>query len=338
METKRFGPKQKFKLDEPLDTWLTYGLCDFAVPEAVGSSARVFSLNYPPFSGEFANHPAIKIMRHDKTEYALPLFRSEITILDLLKDLPGITPMIGLGYMQVTKGDWPGEISPLTTSQKELASASKLAGTVDLYNIDETHQFLAELDTRISENWLAFIVFPRRWEDNLYLRCDAGYTRGDYNRTLPVNIALEAAIQICKILQSAHDKGIVYLDHKALHYYWNQPRQQVYVLDWNIGRQITNGNSKDVYEFDVLQFSSRALHHFLTGRQATGSVKVGPNNPEEITNAPHQYEPIWTYDDQKRLTQDEMDVLGQAIQGYYKTPSALAEDLRTLYNQRQSQA
>ena len=338
METKKFGPDKKFKLAEPLDTWLSYGLRDFSVPEAVGSSARVFSLNFPPLTGDFADYPAIKIMRQDKTDYALPLFRSEITILDILQDVTGITPMIGLGYMQVSDGVWPDEIAPLTVSQKEQASASNLVGTVDLYSMDETHQFLAELDTRISENWLAFIVLPYRWEDNLYLRCDAGYSRGDNNRTLPVSIALQAALQICEILQTAHEKGIVYLDHKALHYYWNQPRQQVYVLDWNIGRQIINGNAPDVYEFDVLQFSARALHHFMTGRQAAGSVKVGPNNPEEITNAPHKYEPIWTYDDQKRLTQDEMEVLGQAIQGYYKTPSALAEDLQTLYNQRQSQA
>ena len=124
---------------------------------------------------------------------------------------------------------------------------------------------------------------------------------------------------------------------KLLHYYWNDPRQQVFVLDWNIGRLITNNNSEEVYAFDVLQFSARALHHLLTGRQAPGSVNVGPNRPEDIQNAPEQYEPVWTYDDQKRLTQDELDVLGQAIQGKYTTAAGLAQDLQSLYNQRQSQ-
>jgi hypothetical protein len=65
---------------------------------------------------------------------------------------------------------------------------------------------------------------------------------------------------------------------------------------------------------------------------------VGPNKPEEIINAPQKYEPIWTYDDQKRLNEDEMEVLGKAIQGGYKKPSELAKDLQSLYNQRQSQA
>jgi len=338
METIKFGPKKKFKLTEPLDTWLSLGLRDFAVPEAVGSSARVFSLDYPPLTGDYADYPAIKIMRPDKKDYALPLFKNEISILDKMKDVTGITPIIALGYMQVTEGGWPAEIAPLTTSQKKQASAAHLAGIVDLFEMDETQSFLSEMDTRAAEDWLAFIVLPRRWEDNLYLRCDAGYTRGEYNRIFPISDALQAAIQISSILQEAHDKGIVYLDHKALHYYWNQPRQQVFVLDWNIGRQVTNGGSEEVFEFDLLQFSARALHHFMAGRQAPGSVKVGPNKPEEISNAPHKYEPIWTYDDQKRLTDDEMEFLGQAIQGGYKTPSKLAEDLQSLYNQRQSQA
>jgi hypothetical protein len=109
-------------------------------------------------------------------------------------------------------------------------------------------------------------------------------------------------------------------------------------MDWNIGREITNGNSEDSFTFDLIQFSARALHHLLTGRQAPGSLNVGPNRPEDIQNAPEIYEPIWTYDDQKRLTQDELDVLGAAIQGQYKTASGLAKDLQSLYNQRQSQA
>jgi len=110
------------------------------------------------------------------------------------------------------------------------------------------------------------------------------------------------------------------------------------VLDWNIGRIIGNGNADEAYAFDVLQFSARAFHHLLTGRQAPGSVKVGPNKPEDIQNAPEKYDPIWTYDDQKRLTDDELDVLSSAIQGQYQTFRALAKDLQSLYNSRQSQS
>lgn len=338
MEKINFGPDQSMTITEPLDTWLSAGLRDYAVPEAVGSSARVFNLQYAPLSGEYGDTPAIKIMRPDNKQYALPLFRSEVEILDQMQAVPGVTPMLGLGFLKVTEGRWPGDIAPLSTSLVSQASAAELAGEADLFAPAESDLFLSELHGRVAKDWLAFIILPRRWEDNLYLRCDAGYTRGEFHRTYPVSDALQAAIQICDILQQAHAKNIIYLDHKILHYYWNQPRQQVYVLDWNIGRTVTNGNSQEVFAFDILQFSARALHHLLTGRQAPGSVKVGPNKPEDIQNAPEKYEPVWTYDDQKRLTLDEMDVLGKAIQGHYQTAEELSDQLQSLNNQRQSLA
>jgi hypothetical protein len=336
METKKFGPDKSMKLTQPLDTWLTAGLRDFAVPEAAGSSARVFRLEYPPLAGDYADYPAIKVMRPDKTQYALPLFKNEVQILDAMQDVPGITPLLGLGFMQVSEGTWPGEIAPLTTSLEAKASAAQLQGVVDLYAPDETQAFLSEVDARVAQGWLALIILPRRWEDNLYLRCDAGYTRGEFQRTFSVENALNAAWQICQIIQAAHQRRIVYLDHKVLHYYWNEPRQQVFALDWNIGRQVANGNNQEVFEFDVLQFSARALHHLLTGRQAPGSVNVGPNKPEDIQNAPGQYEPVWTYDDHKRLTAEEMDLLGRAIQGEYKSAETLASDLQSLYDHRRA--
>ena len=337
METLNFGPNEKMKLNDPLDTWLSAGLRDFAVPEAAGSSARVFSVDYPPLNGDYANFSALKVMRPDKTRYALPLFENEIRILAALTGVPGITPMQAVGFLKMTDGEWPGEIAPLTTSLRTLASASHLRGTIDLYRLDEVEAFLSELQARVAEGWLAAIFLERRWEDNLYLRCDSGYTRGEFHRSFTVLEALKAAVQICEIIAQAHKRNIVYLDHKVLHYFWNEPRQQVYILDWNIGRQIANGNSEEVYAFDVIQFAARAFHHLMTGRQAPGSVNVGPNQPEDIHNAPEKYDPIWTYDDQKRLTEDELTVLGQAIQGSYATIQALAQDLQTLYNQRQSQ-
>jgi serine/threonine protein kinase len=336
METIKFGPGQKMQLTEPLDTWLSAGLRDFAVPEAIGSSARVFRLKYPNLAGAYADNPAIKIMRPDKTSYALPLFENEARILDRVKDIPGVTGLLGLGFLQVESGQWPDEIAPLTKSLEEKASAAQISGNAEFFTPDEVPDFLEQLENRVSAGWLAFLVLPHRWEDNLYLRCDSGYTRGDFHRTFPIINALEAAFQISQILQAAHDRKVVYLDHKVLHYYWNEPRQQVFILDWNIGRLINNENSAEVYEFDVLQFSARALHHLLTGRQAPGSVKIGPNRPEDIQNAPHHYDPIWTYDDQKRLSQNELDFLTRAIQGQHQTAKDLGEDLKKLIEQRGS--
>ena len=338
METINFGPDQKMTFNEPLDTWLSAGMRDYAVPEAAGSSARVFSLDYPPLTGDYADYPVIKIMRPDRIKYAQPLFENEIKILDRLKHTPGITPMLGLGFFNVSDGLWPEEIAPLSSSLMKKASAAQIAGTADLVPPDQAADYLSEMNRRIDEGWLCGIILPRRWEDNLYLRCDAGYTKGDYFRSFPVKMALQVAAQILQMMQIAHENHIIYLDHKVLHYFWNDPRQQVFVLDWNIGRQLSNGNSEDVFKFDVLQFGARALHHLMTGRQAQGSVNVGPNKPEDIQNAPDRYDPIWTYDDQERLNQDEIDFLSEVIQGHYATAAEMEKDLQTLLNQRLAQA
>jgi hypothetical protein len=338
METINFGPNEDMILREPLDTWLSAGMRDYAVPEAAGSSARVFSVNFTLLNGEYADYPVVKIMRPDRTLYARPLFENEVKILAKLGQNTGMTPLLGTGFFQVSEGRWPDEIAPLSSNLLQEASASHLTGTVDFFSPNEVDLFLSELDSRVEEGQLAAIFMPRRWEDNLYLRCDAGYTRGEYIRTFPVRLALHAAMQICQIIQTAHENEIVYLDHKALHYYWNDPRQQVFALDWNIGRLVTNGNVQDIYKFDILQFCARALHHLMTGRQAQGSVNVGPNKPEEIQNAPKKYEPIWTFDDHERLTQEEIDFLSNAIQGQYETIPELLNDLQTLHKLRLSES
>jgi hypothetical protein len=46
---------------------------------------------------------------------------------------------------------------------------------------------------------------------------------------------LDISIQICDILSQAHQRGATFLDHKLLHYYWNEYRQKVIMIDWNIG-------------------------------------------------------------------------------------------------------
>ena len=44
MISLNLGTNNGLYLDEPLDTWLTASQHDYAVPEAAGSSARVFLL------------------------------------------------------------------------------------------------------------------------------------------------------------------------------------------------------------------------------------------------------------------------------------------------------
>ena len=146
---------------------------------------------------------------------------------------------------------------------------------------------------------------------------------------------LDISIQICGMLEQAHAKGAIYLDHKLLHYYWNEYRQKVIMLDWNIGHWLPQTFSPEVQHSDLVQFSSRALHHIFTGRQAPGSVAVGPNRPEDIANAPTHYKASYSFDVQNRLNADEMSFLESALDGLFQTPTEMKEKLMYLYNKRQ---
>ena len=88
VEEGQLSPDGVISLCEPLDAWM---------PEARGSSARVVSgsLLCP---GDQRREAAVKLMRMDKVNYALPLFREEVRILTLMQDVPGVTHMLECGF------------------------------------------------------------------------------------------------------------------------------------------------------------------------------------------------------------------------------------------------
>lgn len=323
-------------LGEPLDTWLTAGQQDYAIPEAAGSSARVFLLKNAIGRSPYRRDPAFKVMRHDKIAYARPLFLEELNILAGLHGLDGLTPMLQAGYLKLTNGSgWPSEIAPLSKQMEEQGAASKITGRLAVFEPDEITDVLDQFEERLADDWLPFLILERRWEDNLYLVCDAGYTRGNFVRNLSMKQVLDIATQICGMLETAHSQGATYLDHKLLHYYWNDFRQKVIMIDWNIGHWLPGRFSPEVQQADLVQFSSRALHHIFTGRQAPGTVAVGPNRPEDIANAPTRYKASYSFDVQNRLNADEMRFLEKALDGGFSSAGEMKETLQSLQKKRQ---
>jgi hypothetical protein len=334
MITIKLGLEKEYYLGEPLDTWLSAGLHDYPVPEASGSSARVFNLKAIG-ANKLYDNMAFKVMRHDKIAYASPLFIEELKILSNLPTSNILTPMLGSGFIKVdSHAKWPEEIAPLSKSLVNTASASALDGECLIYSPNETENVLNTFSQYVSDGWLPFILLEKRWEDNLYLLCDAGYTRGAYIKNFTVLQILDIAIQITDLMVTAHQTGAVYLDHKLLHYYWNGVRNRVRVIDWNIGRWNPEGLAAESTHFDILQFCARALHHLFTGRQAPGSVAVGPNKKDDIDNAPHQYKASFHYDVQKRLNKSEMSFLEKALAGEFHEAGELLQSLKELHKKR----
>ncbi len=308
----KLGIGEELSLAEPLDTW---------APEARGSSARVFMGEVLEGAGE-TRQVAIKIMRTNLADYALPLFKEETTILGIMADVPGVVGFCEAGFIKLGKDQ-------TLPDDRHHASGRSLSGEVVRFSPDQALPFLESMGERAAQGWLPYLALPLQdKKDSLMSLCDVGYTSGKF---LPVKDSLRIAIQICDILQTAHMRGIVYRDHKILHYYWRQEEQGVYIIDWNVSRYIPEGPSEAERQFDLVQFGARALHHILTGRVAPGALPLGPNRPEEIEQASRSYQAQWTYDD-RRLPRGVRAIIEQVLCGGYVLPEVLREDLRQSYD------
>ena len=313
MHESSFGKGHTIHLGDSLDTW---------APEAIGSSARVFH-GFVRSHGRKQVKVAVKIIRPDRLDYALPLFREEVQVLSLLHDVPGVTPLLECGFLDLASG----QRLPVDDQQ---VSAADLSGHAVRYGPDAAHNFLADLADRSQRGWLPYLVLPvQDRTQNLMLLCDTGYTRG---RFLPVLEGLLISLQICDILETAHNRNIAYRDHKILHYYWNESDNGITMIDWNIARRYPGGLPEADARFDLVQFGARALHHILTGRPAPGALPLGPTRPEEIEAAAPSYTARWTYDDQ-RLPKGIKDILEGVLSGAYDRPRQLSDDILKIYQQ-----
>jgi serine/threonine protein kinase len=309
----KFGADESMTLAEPLDTW---------APEARGSSARVFAGTLHKGENQVQSL-AFKLMRSDQVDYALPLFIEEVQVLTLLRDVPGITPIVECGYIKLDEGQ-------CLPSDESHASARGLSGQVIHFGAEQVQNFLASMDRQLAVGWIPYLALIRRESENNLLRyCDANYTHGWF---LSLRDSLTLSIQICDILQVAHDRNIVYRDHKILHYYWDTMSQGVAMIDWNIARRHPQGLSDAEKQFDLVQFGARGLHHILAGRPAAGSLPLGPNRPEDIDNASPRYPVNWTYDDE-RLPNQVRTILEQALNQGYTQVGDIRQDLLAIYQQ-----
>jgi hypothetical protein len=306
----RFGPDGDLSFIEPLDAWM---------PEARGSSARVYLCKYRASSGD-VREGALKIMRIDKPDYALPLFREEVLVLEAMQGVAGVNPLLESGFL------WLGS-DPLPPDQN-LDVIRGLRGDALRLGPDASKEFLDQLESRTHEGWTPYLILEKRKrEDNLLLLCDASLNRGTF---LPITALLRMSIQICDILVEAHLRKVVYRDHKILHYYWQNDNNGIYLIDWNVARLHPDGLSEVEIHMDLVQLGARGLHHILTGRTAPGALSLGPTRPEEIEQSAESYRAQWTYDDQ-RLSDEIRAILEQLLAGSYTNAGDLRDDLKRAY-------
>jgi serine/threonine protein kinase len=305
------GQGEDILLAEPLDTW---------APEARGSSARAFTGFLRDMNTQW-RQAAIKIMRHDRVEYALPLYREEINVLNIMRDVPGVLPLIEMGFIYFDDGmQLPPDNRPF--------DGRGLTGKVIRFNPEQAGNYLSALENRAHSGWLPYLAIQKLDnQENLMWSCDLGYTHGKF---LPIEESIRLALQICDLLKVAHDRNIIYRDHKLLHYYWLELYNGVFIIDWNVARYKSEGLSAADIQFDLVQLGARALHHIITGRVAPGAIADGPNRVEEIEAAANHYRTQWTYDDQ-RLPPLLKEILEQLLSASYRGAAQLREDIYQVY-------
>jgi serine/threonine protein kinase len=310
----RYGVDGELFLGEPLDLW---------TPEAQGSSARVYQ-GFVKNNDNGLVQRAVKIMRSDQRDYALPLFEEEIRILRVLNDFPGVTPVFEFGFL---KPD--ADTDPDTPDFLDLVN-DPAGGSLLRFGWDAVDEYLHEIGERTQTGWLPYLVIEKKPDEaNLLVMCDGGYTRGNL---IPVRLGLLIAIQICDILVQAHRQQVLYRDHKILHYYWQSVYNGVFVIDWNVAKIFDRDLTQSEKQFDLVQFGARALHHILTGRPAPGALPLGPTRPDEIEHASTQYNVSWSFDDQ-RLSDQVKEIIENTLAGSYSQAALLRNDLLQAFHQ-----
>jgi hypothetical protein len=118
------------------------------VPEARGSSARVYLGKFPVQKGR-PNYAAIKLMRMEYLDYALPFFHEEALVLTQWRTCPGVTPLVECGFIKFDDG-------AVLPSDREHSSAEAMTGTILRLGTDEVESFLGLLEAKAA-GWLGAV-------------------------------------------------------------------------------------------------------------------------------------------------------------------------------------
>lgn len=322
MQAGKLGQDQDIFLTNSLDTW---------DGEVRGSSARVFLGTYRYSNGN-KRQAAFKFMRPPETEdlnndderekfknYCRNMFVEEAPILYQLREVSGVMRMFGLGFLKLGNAlEIPSDLKP--------GIGRHLVGELLRLEPEETETYLKQFDAKLAEGWFPYLLLERfRRENNLLLLCDKHRNRGHY---FPLQKGLRCAVQACEILQTAHKNKIVYRDHKIVHYYWDDERQHLAMIDWNVAKRHPGGLSQYDINHDLVQFASRALHYILLGRLAPGALDTN-SRTEEVEQAPVFYQTEFSYQDRKHL-KGTRGLLEDALSGKYHSAESLGKALTIL--------
>jgi serine/threonine protein kinase len=222
---------------------------------------------------------AFKVMRAehiangDEPRWEFRAFANEAELLMKLANSPHIVRLYDCGYLE----------SP---------SEAPSSGDVISYGQDVLG-FTREANTYAGRGWRPFLALenlPRAQNMFYLMRPD----RQGMRLRLPTEEGLALALQFGETLRTAHRLGIVYLDHKLEHVYWDGSHLRI--IDFNSSRQL-EGKQKEndqLYRMDIHNLCVGILYSLFTGLSPQKAT-LRPQ-PGTLSDVMARYQDITTLD------------------------------------------
>ena len=246
------------------------------------------------------NRPvALKVMRPEhlapdgQSRWESEAFINESDLLQTLSDLGPVMKYYDCGYVQSSESYVSGgEIKSFETDLDAFRSA-----------------FYPSLEAGWRP-YLALELLPRH-QNLLYVMKPSA--QGQRWR-LPTEEGIDLALQFGDALYKAHERGIVYLDHKLEHVYWDG--KTLRIIDWNSSKRVgTSGQSAEQHVVnDLHNLCVGILYPIFTGQSPQkGSLRPQPASQQEVEA---RYENIASLDfsPEPSLSQDIIDLLETGAQ------------------------
>ena len=196
-------------------------------------------------------------------------FANEVDLLMKLADSPRTVDLLDCGYISAA-GEAPVE------------------GEIESFQLDALG-FTEAMPEFAEHGWRPYITMTELPRTNNLLYLMKPSHQGVRWR-LPSEEGLALAVQFAAMLKQAHDQGIVYMDHKLEHVYWDGGQLQI--IDFNSSRSL-QGGAGDVGAFrtDIHNLCVGVLYPVFTGLLPQKGASMRPQ-PGSLPDVEARYQNI----------------------------------------------
>lgn len=172
------------------------------------------------------------------------------------------------------------------------AGEAPLDGQINVYGRD-VPAYVRAFPIHAERGWRPYLALenlPRTYNLFYLMRPD----RSGIRMRMPTEEGLALALQFAETLRMAHRLGIVYLDHKLEHVYWDGT--QMRIIDFNSSRQLEGTDRIGIrhYQMDIHNLCVGILYSLFTGLSPQKS-SLRPQ-PGTVTDVENRYQDVTSLD------------------------------------------